>query len=176
MVEAISTIFQLTTSRRGRPDRPSVDFQIWFFQLTTSRRGRPLQLCVKRLPFCLSTHDLTQRSTLHYNILWYIFQSFNSRPHAEVDKSGGNGQRALFLSTHDLTQRSTFLRIFVMRLVSLSTHDLTQRSTFWLYVCIPCIRSFNSRPHAEVDPRRSTGTPSSVSFNSRPHAEVDATC
>ena len=87
MVEAIANIFQLTTSRRGRPDRPSVDFQIWFFQLTTSRRGRPLQLCVKRLPFCLSTHDLTQRSTLHYNILWYIFQSFNSRPHAEVDVS-----------------------------------------------------------------------------------------
>ena len=191
--------FQLTTSRRGRPFHPR-----GAPQHTHSFNSRPHAEVDRphknRLTHgILSTHDLTQRSTLTWITNDDLSESFNSRPHAEVDKHQktimlkeetlsthdltqrstfyrGGRSGCKYLSTHDLTQRSTFLRIFVMRLVSLSTHDLTQRSTFWLYVCIPCIRSFNSRPHAEVDPRRSTGTPSSVSFNSRPHAEVDATC
>ena len=54
--------FQLTTSRRGRPEFSSVLYPCTLFQLTTSRRGR--HAACYQLP---------------------IYISFNSRPHEEVD-------------------------------------------------------------------------------------------
>ncbi len=57
-------IFQLTTSRRGRPDGACFVTIMVIFQLTTSRRGR------------LSVFPLT---------VSHLF--FNSRPHAEVDRN-----------------------------------------------------------------------------------------
>ncbi len=56
--------FQLTTSRRGRRCDIVNDGMMGYFQLTTSRRGRH-----------------TFFSSL------YFVNSFNSRPHAEVDVS-----------------------------------------------------------------------------------------
>ena len=98
--------FQLTTSRRGRPGQNCPPIKKTIFQLTTSRRGRQccrwfffhprtfnsrphaevdtspvLQLQMLRL----STHDLTQRSTVDVRLPAEPFP----------------------LSTHDLTQRST---------------------------------------------------------------------
>ncbi len=77
--------FQLTTSRRGRRRHIPPIRKSKFFQLTTSRRGRRPAFRVHNIRNTLSTHDLTQRSTLSASYLPY----------------------ALLLSTHDLTQRST---------------------------------------------------------------------
>ncbi len=122
--------FQLTTSRRGRLIFPSFGIFCPIFQLTTSRRGRRLpkgnhcnMVSFNSRPHAevdlihvriiqvwqhLSTHDLTQRSTVEWNFWMYkcclsthdltqrstVFgrnkndeiSSFNSRPHAEVDR------------------------------------------------------------------------------------------
>ena len=120
----------------------------------------------------LSTHDLTQRSTdfSPQSFFIVIFQlttsrrgrhrmksrrlrmrSFNSRPHAEVDRGNMRAGGIRCLSTHDLTQRSTFLPC-----------------------AVPAPRfPFNSRPHAEVDFFFILAFCPTCSFNSRPHAEVD---
>ena len=55
------------------------------FQLTTSRRGRLFLFFRLQFPVYLSTHDLTQRSTMVMDA----------------------GREWHILSTHDLTQRST---------------------------------------------------------------------
>ncbi len=127
-----STIFQLTTSRRGRPyfilspgcsrsfnSRPHAEVD------STARDGV--------YPLCaLSTHDLTQRST-SFQVCWIP---------------------AIHLSTHDLTQRSTAILTTSCRRNALSTHDLTQRSTRLFHVQYSHSPPFNSRPHAEVDQTR----------------------
>ena len=56
-------IFQLTTSRRGRLPKWLTSTVFWVFQLTTSRRGRRFQNINYINPLCISTHDLTKRST-----------------------------------------------------------------------------------------------------------------
>ena len=122
--------FQLTTSRRGRPFHPR-----GAPQHTHSFNSRPHAEVDRphknRLTHgILSTHDLTQRSTLTWITNDDLSESFNSRPHAEVDKH----QKTIMLkeetlSTHDLTQRSTFYRGGRSDCKYLSTHDLTQRST-----------------------------------------------
>ena len=211
-------IFQLTTSRRGRPDRPhGIDDQGTFnsrpheevdgtfsvpdessktFQLTTSRRGRHRIRINDRYGIHLSTHDLTKRSTLHFHKLFLVHQSFNSRPHEEVDPKPLIAYNIIVLSTHDLTKRSTtqgfraarYVGVFQLttsrrgrpdqgydsfRIIRLSTHDLTKRST------IVDDRFFQSASLSTHDlTKRSTaaGHPPGrlVSpFNSRPHEEVD---
>ncbi len=55
--------FQLTTSRRGRPVTDTTAPYISTFQLTTSRRGRRFRALRNAFHFCISTHDLTKRST-----------------------------------------------------------------------------------------------------------------
>ena len=79
----------------------------------------------------------------------------------------------IFLSTHDLTQRSTMRLLSIIGRKDLSTHDLTQRSTLLIHrgrrglifqlttsrrgrlpasaTVIVSVKTFNSRPHAEVD-------------------------
>ena len=121
--------FQLTTSRRGRPEAPRLCLILSIFQLTTSRRGRRGMACTSNVSGRLSTHDLTQRSTRSSQVMLRIYD----------------------LSTHDLTQRSTILGFFVGMKSPLSTHDLTQRSTMAAFRKGKMSLSFNSRPHAEVD-------------------------
>ena len=78
-------MFQLTTSRRGRPGWVEVSVTIGEFQLTTSRRGRHEGLHNLERVGNVSTHDLTKRSTGRKVLIQ------------------GNHD----VSTHDLTKRST---------------------------------------------------------------------
>ena len=103
-----TSLFQLTTSRRGRQalmpcihhsgsfnSRPHEEVDICplardnsacAFQLTTSRRGRRYGLLHQPLSFYVSTHDLTKRSTCRLlEPCADRIHSFNSRPHEEVD-------------------------------------------------------------------------------------------
>ena len=121
------------------------------FQLTTSRRGR-LDVRVDHQRFNdLSTHDLTQRSTIFYPFsgLFPVFQLTTSRRgrhsmsgiiiltkafQLTTSRRGRLGHKysaesCRKLSTHDLTQRSTFCSFSIPYSGHLSTHDLTQRST-----------------------------------------------
>ena len=146
---------------------------VLLFQLTTSQGGRPLVVCVIFL-------------ALH----------FNSRPHKEVDAGSVDASLANFsISTHDLTRRSTCEGYESQSFVCISTHDLTRRSTQPTGFRSEPISYFNSRPHKEVDTRRSvlSMTPNIFQlttsqggrrhrtvqshpeehFNSRPHKEVD---
>ena len=80
--------FQLTTSRRGRPPPVPMPFSFSIFQLTTSRRGRLLPFVFLVLPFCISTHDLTKRSTgfkliLRMNRIFQLTTSRRGRPSLE---------------------------------------------------------------------------------------------
>ena len=99
------------------------------FQLTTSHGGR---LNGKSFPWCQ--------------------EPFNSRPHTEVDNL--DLDLYWFYAPFQLTtshggrpgdapaeEKET----------NLSTHDLTRRSTLILLSPSPQLRSFNSRPHTEVD-------------------------
>jgi len=99
------------------------------FQLTTSRRGRLMTTLTAAPLITLSTHDLTQRSTVRRDERRQYGRSFNSRPHAEVDQYRNMPGLHSCLSTHDLTQRSTVEDNHTNRGLDLSTHDLTQRST-----------------------------------------------
>ena len=149
----IASLFQLTTSRRGRrfvrlPDsscrcfnsRPHEEVDLAIaqcihdllpFQLTTSRRGR-LLISHSRVYLLLSQLTTSRRGRHRFfkNVL--LFFSFNSRPHEEVDK-------------------------ILLKIVQ------------------PCLR-FNSRPHEEVDLFNDDFSFSIFRFNSRPHEEVDALC
>ena len=102
--------FQLTTSQGGRPFPVFPDRMLFPFQLTTSQGGRRQIQLGERLNRCLSTHDLTRRST--------------------VCKVAVIHPRDL--STHDLTRRSTNPSLVYLYTGSLSTHDLTRRSTRWI--------------------------------------------
>ena len=55
------------------------------FQLTTSRGGRPAACYCSWYSSYISTHDLTKRSTLVFFRLLMLGIYFNSRPHEEVD-------------------------------------------------------------------------------------------
>ena len=101
--------------------------------------------------------------------------SFNSRPHAEVDFDlDAFVHHVDRLSTHDLTQRSTRIFCGAEPDDKLSTHDLTQRSTVILF-SMNDSRNFqlttSRRGRRFHDPFRQFPR----SFNSRPHAEVDFT-
>ena len=56
-------------------------------------------------------------------------QTFNSRPHKEVDVFQNNWYHVTVLSIHDLTRRSTGTMSLLAQLRDLSIHDLTRRST-----------------------------------------------
>ena len=105
-------IFQLTTSRRGR------HYLLYWKSLLFSFNSRPhaevdLHVVHVLAVGLLSTHDLTQRSTI-------VPVEGLSTPH---------------LSTHDLTQRSTSFLTAYLTSFQLSTHDLTQRSTHQVMRC-----------------------------------------
>ena len=100
---------------------------------------------------CISTHDLTRRSTGYCNILrnFIPFQLTTSRGgRQELITKGPEPDN---ISTHDLTRRSTVLFLF-----------LSAKMGY-----------FNSRPHEEVDKICSPVWIVLIHFNSRPHEEVD---
>ena len=122
----------------------------------------------------ISTHDLTRRSTslpLFFKAPhWY----FNSRPHKEVDAWVSPPRKASFISTHDLTRRSTFCLFFsnTGELFQLTTSQGGRLQSVWL---MDLVGNFNSRPHKEVDFIFRLYITFTVNFNSRPHKEVDNT-
>ena len=109
---ASPSIFQLTTSRRGRHI-----FRSRTFQLDRNFNSRPHEE-VDRIncngathTTIISTHDLTKRSTI------------TSTAFTLHD----------YISTHDLTKRSTAEWSWQWNVRSISTHDLTKRSTVFNY-------------------------------------------
>ena len=95
-------VFQLTTSRRGRPPDKRSGNQIHTFQLTTSRRGRRSMLAV--LPgfhchFNSRPHeevDLPHRLHLRARIVFQLTTSRRGRP---PDKRSGNQIHTFQLTT-----------------------------------------------------------------------------
>ena len=166
--------FQFTTSQGGRHNFSPSCCDVATFQFTTSQGGRLLAIA----------SPLLQHNT------------FNSRPHKEVDHS--SPRRSLDPSPFNSRPHKEVdcAVSYISLLIDLSIHDLTRRSTFLVSTIFDRIISFNSRPHKEVDHlplynRRHSGTfqfttsqggrPRSVlvgvtlqtPFNSRPHKEVD---
>ena len=60
-------------------------------------------------------------------------ESFNSRPHKEVDRFFFAEELIAYLSIHDLTRRSTTLMKLARERKILSIHDLTRRSTVYIF-------------------------------------------
>ena len=123
---------------------------------------------------CVSTHDLTKRSTFTIPSKGLLIACFNSRPHEEVDDSNMRGkQGALNVSTHDLTKRST---VYQEAQKELKEFQLTtsRRGRLIGDILQQLVPRFNSRPHEEVDHYFPESSQLSVCFNSRPHEEVDS--
>ena len=126
----ISSTFQLTTSQGGRPLPIPDKIYPAVFQLTTSQGGRLKRFHIKGSVIFLSTHDLTRRSTL--------------RPPRRLV-----GSCIFQLTTSQGGRREGDNKAWIRG--SLSTHDLTRRSTTVFERISFMKRSFNSRPHKEVD-------------------------
>ena len=167
------SIFQLTTSRRGRPGQQNTVAFVYTFQLTTSRRGR----------------HLTVSSSLNF------YKHFNSRPHEEVDSCPFTHINRILVFQLTTSRRGRLLLsgqfhgpinfnsrpheevdgkqlAIVGRDTRISTHDLTKRSTDVQHI-FSIMQNFNSRPHEEVDRCCRTPLKPCLYFNSRPHEEVD---
>ena len=126
------TIFQLTTSRRGRLPENVINSLVNSFQLTTSRRGR-LEAGYNVPAILVFQLTTSRRGRPFLRLLSPLWMSFNSRPHEEVDSGKSCSISQIPLSTHDLTKRSTSTARCIHVNADLSTHDLTKRSTIVRY-------------------------------------------
>ena len=153
MPNVITAIFNISThdlTRRSTTEPPAGTAFVSVFQLTTSRGGRPFAVCfllrlvhfnsrpheevdyVEVQPYKIdniSTHDLTRRSTMLPVLIMAREGYFNSRPHEEVDGHLILNRTDNIISTHDLTRRSTVAEDISDKPYVISTHDLTRRST-----------------------------------------------
>ena len=143
-------IFQFTTSQGGR-HRISVHIYV-----ASSFNSRPhkevdflIFVCLS-FSLVLSIHDLTRRSTWISFELWRSYQPFNSRPHKEVDKQERDEITPYDLSIHDLTRRSTE-RISFPETIIIFQFTTSQGGRQISKSGGTGKRSFNSRPHKEVD-------------------------
>ena len=147
-----SCFFQLTTSQGGRLVPHFLVLAILTFQLTTSQGGRPYVFYLKK-----GVLDFFQLTTSQGGRLYRVVMTYTVILFQLTTSQGGrlypnlHTETVWRLSTHDLTRRSTPFTLIKVSGTTLSTHDLTRRST-------PCadgkfchLRSFNSRPHKEVD-------------------------
>ena len=100
--------------------------------------------------------------------------TFNSRPHKEVDIINlcPPSSTGIFQLTTSQGGRP-HQRYSCHCSSDLSTHDLTRRSTSGTTLPQKHLLSFNSRPHKEVDPDKTSDGDVFPPFNSRPHKEVD---
>ena len=191
-----SSSFQLTTSRRGRPELSIVLWNLRTFQLTTSRRGRQTALrgAMWTKAFQLTTsrrgrpdNRKDRRNYKNFNSLPHAEVDcnmsvacisryhFNSLPHAEVDCMAqnypGQEKRAFQLTTSRRGRPSP-----VRSQASFTPFQLTtsrrgrQKTASTIYV----EEYFNSLPHAEVDNLKNCFFSELGDFNSLPHAEVDS--
>ncbi len=121
----------------------------------------------------LSTHDLTQRSTIISLYTDTAFETFNSRPHAEVDQKGQCSimhYQTFNSRPHAEVDETVHIPQGAHRSFNSRPHAEVDRIS-----AFRCRfgRSFNSRPHAEVDGAEVFIKKKTETFNSRPHAEVD---
>ena len=123
------SVFQFTTSQGGRRLDPGQFFKpvkLSIHDLTRrstmfdetyiakielsihdlTRRSTTLQPQAQQ-QIILSIHDLTRRSTISVLCGSTVSESFNSRPHKEVDLRVSGKHLTMTLSIHDLTRRST---------------------------------------------------------------------
>ena len=123
------TIFQLTTSRRGRQPFSLNRLLLEPFNSRPHEEVDVNNLYYRMYDVILSTHDLTKRSTILSEISssLCIFQLTTSR----------RGRR--------------YTPVPTLRAHVLSTHDLTKRSTYAQSFALLDNVPFNSRPHEEVD-------------------------
>ena len=128
-------IFQLTTSRRGRPYIIGEGLTDAAFQLTTSRKGRRCRISIKCYGSSISTHYLTQRQTR----FWWSVPLF------------------LKISTHYLTQRQTDVRIVQMQFACSFQLTTSRKGRLTGAQSTKTISHFNSLPHAKVDGQRGKG-------------------
>ena len=130
------------------------------FQSTTSQGGRHMVCFIRHICKDLSIHDLTRRSTLSRMRSGFPHRSFNPRPHKEVDRKTAEDdeEKINFQSTTSQGGRPS-PECDQDFLIGLSIHDLTRRSTRELGLTPSSYRTFNPRPHKEVDlgsdPKRS---------------------
>ena len=144
---------------------------------------------------CLSTHDLTRRSTISENSDMFrtIFQLTTSHGGRRRNQESGRKAGIFQLTTSHGGRRIRSLLpdvpepfnsrphtevdrkvIVVQNFHDLSTHDLTRRSTGTSIPKSFKMSSFNSRPHTEVDDVLQLSADRLKPFNSRPHTEVDS--
>ena len=163
--------FQLTTSQGGRQNIHFRSVLLMTFQLTTSRGGRPGKKTQHNPYNCISTHDLTKRSTEYYKStsateLFQLTTSqggrpfmpviiasrhlhFNSRPHEEVDVVSKVLDATC--SSFQLTTSRGGRPIRTTDFSQILPFQLTRRSTRFCHVRPLQASYFNSRPHEEVD-------------------------
>ena len=139
--------------------------------ITTSRRGRH-NIFLYPPRYNLSTHDLTQRSTLlpPFQSSSLNFQLTTSR-RGRLDRYLRDlVARAFQLTTSRRGRQKSFVRSAYLYIFQLTT---SRRGRPARSGHIGALQAFNSRPHAEVDRPDHISLPADKSFNSRPHAEVD---
>ena len=170
---SICTLFQLTTSRRGRRrSEKEVELREHFNSLPHAEVDQIIEDSANYQ--FISTHYLTQRQTHGIRKVCDLCRYFNSLPHAEVDNPIALlNPFCTNISTHYLTQRQTGSGQFLDSDRFISTHYLTQRQTLSQEGWNNYVSYFNSLPHAEVDRCPTFSFSRSVHFNSLPHAEVD---
>ena len=144
-------MFQLTTSRRGRP------FLSPLYVYSACFNSRPHEevdgsKCTCYTSYGVSTHDLTKRSTRSFCTSACgspVFQLTTSR----------RGRRC-----------SATIAILHISMFQLTT---SRRGRLLVANWVECHKRFNSRPHEEVDCYTNMQELEQERFNSRPHEEVD---
>ena len=122
------------------------------FQFTTSQGGRRYRYIKFHFDSNLSIHDLTRRSTATVFTLQLDEETFQF-----TTSQGGRLHRLylliylIILSIHDLTRRSTDMAIIDYN-TGVFQFTTSQGGRLACFENAPvCTRSFNSRPHKEVD-------------------------
>ncbi len=145
-----NSIFQLTTSRRGRqPGRSNQHTDSCNFNSRPHEEvDYPMRLSISHND--ISTHDLTKRSTLErkQHLQDLTFQLTTSRRGRHVDES--SWMTGTDISTHDLTKRSTTI-IPDHEVVSIFQLTTSRRGRRTTSTTRTDPSNFNSRPHEEVD-------------------------
>ena len=134
------------------------------FQLTTSRRGRRGIAPMWKAHDSVSTHDLTKRSTHHLSNTDHIdrVSTHDLSKRSTVGTIGRKTAVAFQLTTSRRGRRRS--KEHQTRFANVSTHDLTKRSTGPALTPCQWQKSFNSRPHEEVDSSPAPPNPSPTVF------------
>ena len=150
-VQELETFFQFTTSQGGRPKKCDRKIRKCTFQFTTSQGGRQQSENPGAVSFSFQ-FTTSQGGRPQPPGIRGERETFNSRPHKEVDIDEEilDAYKVFFQFTTSQGGRQEWLYLNVPDL-ELSIHDLTRRSTTTLLSAYHASGPFNSRPHKEVD-------------------------